>query len=217
MDIRNIQIFSDFDGTITKKDTLNEFLRINADPKWLEIEQRWIDGEIGSKECLKEQMQLFKNFSKTEIDKFIKNIEIDDTFIEFYKAVKKQNIDFFILSDGLDYFIRKVLANNGITDAKIYANRLLWKETSLDVDFPNCNDKCDVKAGMCKCLIVEKCKNNVEGDIVYIGDGVSDFCVSKKADFLFAKGKLLNYYSTDKEKKILSFFNFSQIAEYIGI
>ena len=57
--MKNFQFFSDFDGTITKEDTLNKFLRVYAKTDWLEVEEKWMNGDIGSKQCIEEQMQLF--------------------------------------------------------------------------------------------------------------------------------------------------------------
>ena len=58
--MKNLVVFSDFDGTITKEDTLNKFLRVYADKKWLEIEDKWLNGEIGSKECIEEYINVNK-------------------------------------------------------------------------------------------------------------------------------------------------------------
>ena len=43
--MNKLQIFCDFDGTITQEDTLNKFLRVYADKKWLELEEEWISGK----------------------------------------------------------------------------------------------------------------------------------------------------------------------------
>ena len=37
--MKNFQFFCDFDGTITKEDTLNKFLRVYAKTDWLEVER----------------------------------------------------------------------------------------------------------------------------------------------------------------------------------
>ena len=39
-------IYLDFDGTITKNDTVNSFFKTFADIEWLKVEQDWIDGKI---------------------------------------------------------------------------------------------------------------------------------------------------------------------------
>ena len=73
--MKNIQVFSDFDGTITKTDTLNKFLRTYADVEWLDVEDKWVSGEIGSKECIEEQMKLFSSMSQKILDEFIDSIK----------------------------------------------------------------------------------------------------------------------------------------------
>lgn len=52
--MKNFQFFCDFDGTITKEDTLNKFLRVYAKTDWLEVEEKWMNGAIGSKQCIEE-------------------------------------------------------------------------------------------------------------------------------------------------------------------
>ena len=44
---------------LQKEDTLNKFLRVYANVEWTDIEDKWIRGEIGSKQCIEEQMQTF--------------------------------------------------------------------------------------------------------------------------------------------------------------
>ena len=46
--------------------------------------------------------------------------------------------------------------------------------------------------------------------IIYIGDGVSDYCVADKADILYAKKRLLNY-CVEKGIKHISYNDFSNI------
>ena len=89
---RKLQIFCDFDGTITKKDTLNSFFRTYADTKWLEVEADWRNGKIGSAECIIKQMQLLRDIDTDTVDKFLKNIEIDEYFPEFLEFIKENDI-----------------------------------------------------------------------------------------------------------------------------
>lgn len=118
--MKNFQFFSDFDGTITKEDTLNKFLRVYAKTDWLEVEEKWMNGAIGSKQCIEEQMQLFPLMEQKTIDEFIESIEIDETFPDFLEYLKSEDIDFTIVSDGFDYFIERILAKNNINGVKIF-------------------------------------------------------------------------------------------------
>ena len=103
-------IVSDFDGTITTKDALYEFMEKYADKKWLEIEQNWRLHKMNSQDCLIEEFNLIPNLSAELIDNFIDTVKIDSYFIEFNEIRLKNNVDFLIVSDGLDYFIKKIFS-----------------------------------------------------------------------------------------------------------
>ncbi len=214
--MRDIQIFCDFDGTITKEDTLNKFLRIYADEKWLEIEDEWIAGKIGSKECIYEQMKLVPKQSAKVLSDFINEIEIDEYFIEFIEYVKKNNIDFYVVSDGFDYFINRILKKYGINDIIVFANHVNLEDEKYVCEFPFTNLDCKAASGMCKCNIVNKYKRP-ESTVLYIGDGGSDFCVSKKMETIFAKGKLLEYCKCNKiaGSGLMGFGDFKEILDYL--
>ena len=51
-------VFCDFDGTITQVDVTDQILAQLAHPSWREIEQEWMLGLIGSRECLERQIAL---------------------------------------------------------------------------------------------------------------------------------------------------------------
>ena len=211
-----IQVFSDFDGTITKVDTLNKFLETYADKKWLEIEKRWVDGEIGSSECIEEQMKLFPEMTIEEIEKFIDSVEIDDSFCDFYNFLKQNDIEFFVVSDGFDFFIKRILEKNGVDlkGIKIFSNKLTFEKGKFKTEFPFSNDECRRQSGVCKCKVVKE-NRIVTNRVLYAGDGLSDFCVSDKVDLLFAKGSLLEYCKDTKNNNLIGFESFAEIKDYI--
>ena len=198
-------IYCDFDGTITKKDSVNEFLKKYTGDKWLESEKLWIEGKISSKENAIIQVGLLKNISQKQLDDYINSIEIDDYFLDFVDYVKSKNIKLTILSDGFDLFIQKVLERNNL-DIPYYANKLTYKNGEFNIEFPYYNKNCDKKAGMCKC---QKIKEN---SFCYIGDGTSDLCIAKKADFLFAS-KNLHKFCKENNIKHVYFTSFCNIIE----
>lgn len=210
------QIFCDFDGTITKEDTLNKFLRVYADKKWLELEDDWVSGKIGSRECTSKQMELVPSLTIEEIDKFINTIDIDENFKDFMEFVKSENIDFYIVSDGFDYFINRILEKNGFKEIRVFSNHLEVKDGKFFCSFPYSNPKCKTGAGMCKCNIIKK-EKNVTNAVYYVGDGVSDFCASKCANKVFAKGRLLEYCKKNKiaENGLIGFSSFDEIPKFL--
>lgn len=185
-------VICDFDGTITKRDSLDLFLNKYADEKWKDYEKLWFEGKIGSRECIRKQFDLITGMDNEELDNFLRSVEVDDYFSEFYTKAKAQNIRVVIVSDGFDLFIKNILKNYGIDDIEIYTNHLEFKSGNFLMEFPNISNSCKKHSGTCKCKIVNDFKNQYK-TLFYIGDGISDFCVSDKADCLFAKRRLLDY------------------------
>ena len=196
-------IYCDFDGTITKEDSVNKFFEMYA-PNWMESEKLWIEGKISSRENAVIQVGLLKNVSRKQLDDYIDAIEIDDYFLDFVDYVKSNNIKLTILSDGFDLFIQKILERYNL-DIPYYANKLIYKNDSFSIEFPYYNENCDKKAGMCKC---QKVKENA---FCYIGDGTSDLCIATKADLLFASKNLHKYC----EKNLIKHYYFESFSNII--
>lgn len=200
-------IYCDFDGTITKDDYVNKFLTCFADPKWLDVENQWIAGEIGSRECMQKQVALIKEMSQEELNQFISSIEIDEGFVQFYHYVKSIGFELVVLSDGFDLFIREVLKRYNLIDIKYYSNTLLYKNKKFSIEFQNSNHACKSGSGTCKCSKVR------EKNFYYIGDGLSDVCVAQKATILFAKDKLQKYCNRNKINYV-NFETFNDVLDY---
>ena len=73
-------IYCDFDGTITKEDSVNKFLEMYA-PNWLDSKKLWIEGKISSRENAIIQVGLLKNVSQKQLDDYINSIETDDYLV----------------------------------------------------------------------------------------------------------------------------------------
>ena len=198
-------IYCDFDGTITKKDSVNDFLEKYTGDKWLESEKLWVEGKLSSRENAIIQVGLLKNVSQKQLDDYVDSIEIDDYFLEFVDYLKSKNIRLNILSDGFDLFIQKVLERNNL-DIPYYANKFTYKNGEFSIEFPYYNENCDKKAGMCKCQKVR------EKEYCYIGDGTSDLCIASKASFLFAS-KNLHKYCEEHNIKHSYFTSFRNIID----
>ena len=213
--MKDLIIASDFDGTISRIDTLYNFFKIYAKSDWLKIEKMWTDGQIGSRECLIEQFKLVNNLDENLIDNYTKTIELDSYFKEFNDFRLKNNIDFLVVSDGVDYFIESVFKNHNIENINIYSNHAEFINNEFKLSFPNYNQNCKNKSGTCKCKILNDLKTKYK-KVIYIGDGQSDFCASDIADILFAKKSLLKYC---KENNIncIEYNNFKDVIENIDL
>ncbi len=188
--------FCDFDGTVTREDVIDRILEEFADPMWMEIEQSWVKGEIGSRECLAMQTKLIKA-KKCDLLDFVKGIEIDPTFIDFARYCKSKSFDLIILSDGIDLFINSILNRYGLKNIRVYANSLRSPSEGHEMFFPYFRKDCLSRSGVCKCKIMEEL-SSPEGINILVGDGRSDFCIARKATLTFAKSSLLDFCRTEK-------------------
>lgn len=196
-------IYLDFDGTITKFDTVNTFFNKFCSENWLEIEQDWIEGKISSKECMKLELDLIKTLTWDKFNDFINSIKLQDGFVEFCDYIKKNGKSIKIISDGFDLFISKILQKENL-NIEFYANKLNVKEENgflrFSLLFPFEDKACLANLGMCKCSkISEDIKKGKK--IIFAGDGLSDRCIAKKANLVFAKNRLKDHCLKTGDRK----------------
>lgn len=184
----NCHVFVDFDGTIVPCDATDLILETFAESGWHDIEAEWQAGRIGSRECMTRQIALLRATPEQMLEK-IAGITVDPGFATFVEECEASGIGITVVSDGMDFVIERVLRNAGHPHLTFHANHLehaggdRWRLT-----FPNSRSDCRVLAGNCKCAFTEPHGQSIR---VVVGDGRSDFCVSGRADLVFAKGTLL--------------------------
>jgi 2,3-diketo-5-methylthio-1-phosphopentane phosphatase len=185
-------ILCDFDGTVSVEDITDSLLERFARPGWQTIEQAWRRGEIGSHDCMAEQVALL-DASREEIDAHLDTMMIDRAFAAFVAQAEDAGIPLAVVSDGLDYAIRRILDAHGLGRVPIVANRLEPAgERSWRLEFPHGHPSCRVASGNCKCASAAQAKD-ARRRVLLIGDGASDFCVASEADLVFAKHRLIEH------------------------
>lgn len=203
------KVFIDFDGTITQTDIgENMFLRFGNETEAYSIIQRWIDKEISSKESWELLCATIKNYNQDEFDNFISEIKIDPYFNDFYDFCLANNIEIIVLSDGLDYYIKKFFKANGLEHIKFFSNEFTLNDRNEVIPkFPYSDEECNVCANCKRNHIIE---NSADSDItIYIGDGYSDTCPAQYVDFLFAKNSLLKFCELNR----ISYYPFSNFLD----
>lgn len=192
-----IKIYSDFDGTITNGDVWDTWIRlgnhfIKDKEKWSQVIRDFEAQKIGARECYHRELELMEGFNLDEFNRIIDTQPLDSGFLEFLKFCTEQDIPFTILSEGMDYYIERILLNNNLV-LPYYANRLLIADDkkSIALDFPYSDSEC-TKCGCCKRNLLMNMTGDDEISIL-IGDGYSDTCVAHYADIVFAKKALASY------------------------
>jgi 2-hydroxy-3-keto-5-methylthiopentenyl-1-phosphate phosphatase len=186
-----VEVYCDFDGTITRGDTIDVLLDRLADPSWQEIEQRWVKGEIGSRECMRQQVPLI-NGGWDAIRRELDQVQIDPTFPKFAKWCRQNGVALKVVSDGIDKVIHYILKRENIHVDNVWANHLIEHDNGkLELTFPHAPQIASCSSGLCKCKILANGSQRYVKAV--IGDGRSDFCWAADADFVFAKNSLLKY------------------------
>jgi len=206
-----MQAFCDFDGTISKEDVTDLVLERFARPQWREIESDWVEGKITSTECMKRQIALIRT-TPHDLDAFLDEIEIDSGFVSFKRFCDANNLRLTVVSDGVDYFIRRILLNHGMSGIDVRANTLVREyrsgETRFSLLFPFARSHCQTGSGVCKCAVLA----GVE-DHVFVGDGRSDFCAAHEATVVFAKEALARHC----EQNHIPFIRYNGFADVLPV
>ena len=196
----NCRVFFDFDNTMTITDVLDDIINdfsINED--WKVLQELWIKGEIGTKECLEGQMRGVRA-TKKQLSRYLAGVELDHSAYKILSFLSKEGIPPVILSDNFTPIIEEILEHHAIKGVKVYANALRYYKDRLIPSFPYDNPFCP-SCAHCKKIHLTR-DQHVNKLIVYIGDGRSDFCPAEVSDIVFAKDKLLAHMKKEDKEHI---------------
>jgi 2-hydroxy-3-keto-5-methylthiopentenyl-1-phosphate phosphatase len=202
------KVFTDFDGTITKTDVGDAVFRRFGNSEEVEkITINLLSAKISAKQSWIDLCNSVPLISSKELDEFIDTIEIDPTFSEFIDFCSKNNIEHFILSDGFDYYIERILKREKLSHLKYYSNHLTIENNRLIPSFPYLDINFEKTANCKRNHII-----NHSGDdefTIFIGDGNSDKDTIRFCDFIFAKDDLMKYC----EKERITYFPFNDFND----
>jgi 2-hydroxy-3-keto-5-methylthiopentenyl-1-phosphate phosphatase len=192
-----IRIFTDFDGTITLNDVGDAMFERFGGARSVEAVRLYREGRLTAAECFIEECDACGEVDLNELNAFLDAQPVDLSFLEFVRFYRSEGIACYVVSDGMDYYIRRILDRCGAGDVPIFSNVLSLEPATtegrvrLQPHFPYRDEVCD----RCAC-----CKRNhllsMSGDddvIVYVGEGYSDRCPVRFADCVFAKDELLRH------------------------
>ena len=215
--MKTIHFFLDFDGTISTSDVVDLVLERFADKEWKKIEKEWVDGKIGSRECLARQMDLVRA-TPEDLHSVVSHVKLDEHFLSFLKKAEELGVLITIVSDGFDLIIEQVLKQNLQTKPvivkglPIFSNKLVKTAEGFKAVFPT-ETACEHGCANCKQAVMKKMSS--PGDhVFFVGDGLSDRFAAKQAHMTFAKGKLLSYCQENKIDHI-PFKDFGKIQQWL--
>jgi 2-hydroxy-3-keto-5-methylthiopentenyl-1-phosphate phosphatase len=136
------------------------------------------------------------------------NVRVRPGFGELVELARKRSWGSLILSSGFHELIEPVLAREGV-EVEVKANRLdpdpsgwrvLWRDETICA---SCGEAC------------KRAALPVDGEVVYVGDGVSDRCAALAAKRVFATRGLARYLE-ERGAPFERFADFYEIVAALG-
>jgi 2-hydroxy-3-keto-5-methylthiopentenyl-1-phosphate phosphatase len=174
-----------------------------APSEWISIKDKILyERTITLKDGIEMLFNLIESSKKEEIIEYIKKeVQLRDGFSDFIDYCKENNIEFNVLSGGLDFHIDPILKDFK-SKIKIYCSNAKFDSEKIKIDYPYLPKNCTLcgDCGCCKIELIEKYPTDRFYRVV-IGDSLTDFPPSKVSDIVFARGDLIKYLDEENEDK----------------
>ena len=190
LDPGRVHVFSDFDGTITERDTL-VFLgeRLGGGVRMREVNDRLLrERKISLRQCVAANMRSIRA-PWTEAAALLRaEVAIDPTFPAFAAWCAARAVPLTVLSAGFEEIVRLFLAPADFPGVDVRANRLRPDERrGWQCDFRDRTEYGHDKAAAVRAA------QQQGWHTVFIGDGFSDEAPAAVADEVFAKARLVEH------------------------
>lgn len=184
-------IFCDFDGTITLSDNIVAIMKQFQPAGYEPIMKDTVDQKISLQQGVSAMFALIPSEQKNEVTQFVLGqAGIRDGFAEFLSYVREEEIEFFVTSGGMDFFIDPLLAPFGIPSDHVYCNRADFTGDHIQILWPHpCEAPCTNDCGMCKATIMRRFDPS-SYERILIGDSLTDFQGAKIADLVYSRSIL---------------------------
>ncbi len=188
---RNISVFVDFDGTVTREDIGDRlFIDFGEFEPWHSMLK---DGRMNIRDYwYKVTASLDSKLTLEQIADYALQFEIDPYFKRFADYCMQQGYNLRIVSDGFDAYIVPIMHKLGLDDIPLSINKLHKGDKGFYPEFPGASESCDCLSASCKrnAILVNSAPDDI---IVFVGDGYSDYCAAEHSDIVFAKKHLAAY------------------------
>lgn len=191
-------IVCDFDDTTAERNVATLLLETfhtgdgsTGKPHWRETQKRFVNAEITLAEYQEITFSQITAARQEQAAFACENVSLRPGFCELATFCADNGVEIAIASHGLDFYVTALLDAAGVSHLPVYAvetGELPSGQTTFAYRFTK--DGCAWAPGNCKCSVVERYKERGLR-VLYAGDGASDACPARHADFIFARDSLL--------------------------
>lgn len=200
-----MQIFCDFDGTITDHDTI-VFLteRFGAGPDFRSsILEQIHTGALSIPDAIRLELESVTVGWGAAMEVLDREISVDATFQDFVEWCSREGHPLVVLSSGMESVVRHFVSDPRIP---VVAHRVTVDASGWHYETVPENEKVRVLS-----------QADGEGPLVYIGDGASDVCAIPWVDRLFAKqGRYLERHCRNHRVPFTPFGSFAEIRAHLA-
>jgi 2-hydroxy-3-keto-5-methylthiopentenyl-1-phosphate phosphatase len=185
----------DFDGTVAPADigaTFVEKFGFGDRQELATTLARWKAGEVGHRELTRVECRRIR-VTEPEARAFASSFGLDPGFGPFAREADRKGHVVAVASEGFDFYIADLLRREGLPHVPYAANRLRFEAGGVVPEFPHTGG-CG-RCGNCKGARVRDQRASGR-TVVMVGDGLSDRCGAREADYVLARGDLLDWCRT---------------------
>ena len=200
-------VFSDFDGTITLKDTFVELLREFAPDQADQLMAQMYAQTLTLREGVTRLLESIPSSEYLNIIEFSKPHPIRSGFPEFLDFLEARNVPCVVISGGIRLMVETVLADLKPRLLGLHAVDLDRSSDRFKV-IPNYVGETEL---MAKVDVMAKYDFS---ESIAIGDSITDFNMAMAADLVFARDRLAKYLD-QQGKAYIAWNDFFDIRDYL--
>ncbi len=204
----------DFDGTITLKDIGDLVIGNFGREGWRAADEAYDRGEISLRELWAVEVDHLRAEDHEAMRSAAVDVaEIRPGFNEFVDHCRSKKTPLEVASSGIRFYIDAVLENAGVPDLPVSAPDAEYDERGHGVvTFRDGLADCGMTA-MCKCERVWR-QRRLGRQVLFVGDGASDYCAALQADYVMARAALAGYCEREG-KEFTPFDDFFEVREFV--
>lgn len=201
----------DFDGTLTLVDVGDALCHRFAEPQWLEIDHRYMRGELSLPEAQRQMWALFRA-SEAEARTYALEIgQLRPGVDDLLDRAQALGYALRLASGGFDFYIQAILGPARLARfSSVHCNSARFVTRAVEPVFAE-GLACQ-RCAVCKGLVVER----YGPGSVFVGDGHSDECALGRAGRVFAvRGHRLHRAAAERGAEVTPFEDLREVAEQL--
>ena len=185
-----LAILSDFDDTAAQQNVAHLVLDRFSEVDWRPLLDKFRQGSIKPKDYFEMPFRPI-TAAKHDMQAYVRETaRLRPGFPELADFCIGGGIELAVVTHGLDFYVEALLERANLQRLPTYAVGARFSNQGIEFEYRYTRESC-TEWGNCKCSIVDSYRERGY-QVYYAGDGISDYCPARRADFVFARSQLLD-------------------------